>query len=391
VISYIIPTRDRPERLALTLAAIGRLPAHRAEVVVVDNASVPGVEVERELANGVVVDVVRMDRNIGAAARNEGARASDASSEWLVMLDDDSYPVGVPGCVDRGGLGMLLAEQPDEVAAVAAEVFLPGKGVRESGGLPEVFIGCGAAVRRDVFLDVGGYDASFDYYAEEYDLCARLLLAGGRVRLDRRFKVEHHKVDEGRDFNRIVHRLVRNNGWVMQRYAPERLRSGALRETVERYGRIATKEDARWGYACGVEELSRTLFSQPVRTMSDGLWERFTGVEEARRSIGLAWSDRRFSTAAIEFAGKGEREIRGVLREFGVRVVGSRDEAEVVVVGTLSPGPMLDGFERLCAADAEVEGGGGWGASCPLRVVVPWRGLVDPTVSVPRSLSAGAV
>ena len=158
---------------------------------------------------------------------------------------------------------------------------------RESGDCPRCSSG---AARRyvDVFLDVGGYDESFDYYAEEYDLCARLLLAGGRVRLDRRFKVEHHKVEEGRDFNRIVHRLVRNNGWVMRRYAPERLRSVALRETVERYGRIAAKEDARWGYACGVEELSRTAFGQPMRTMSEGLWERFTGVEErGGRSAGV--------------------------------------------------------------------------------------------------------
>lgn len=390
MISYVIPTKDRPARLAATLEAIGRLPAHRGEVVVVDNASSVGeVAGGCELANGVVVRVLRMSRNMGAAARNEGARASDPSSEWLVMLDDDSYPVGVPGCVEAGGLGGLLSEQPGEVFAVAGEIFLPARGVRESGGLPEVFIGCGAAVRRDVFLDVGGYDESFDYYAEEYDLCARLLLAGGRVRLDRRFKVEHHKVEEGRDFNRIVHRLVRNNGWVMRRYAPERLRSAALRETVERYGRIAAKEDARWGYACGVEELSRTAFGQPMRTMSDGLWERFTGVEEARRSIGLAWRDRRFSSAVLGFCGKGEVEIRRVLREFGVRVVENAEDAEAVVVGTLSPGPMLDAFERLCA----IGDGGEAGRFAGLRVVVPWRGLVDPTVPVAGGLrlSAGAV
>ena len=93
------------------------------------------------------------------------------------------------------------------------------------------------------------------------------------------------------------------------------------------------------------------------------------------------------------FCGKGEVEIRRVLREFGVRVVEKAEDAEVVVVGTLSPGPMLDAFERLCAIGDEGGLEGGVGSFVGLRVVVPWRGLVDPTVPVDGGLrlSAGAV
>jgi hypothetical protein len=38
-IAYIIPTHDRPEVLGRTLRALGALPRHDAELVLVDNAS----------------------------------------------------------------------------------------------------------------------------------------------------------------------------------------------------------------------------------------------------------------------------------------------------------------------------------------------------------------
>src|SRR6185503_611566 len=114
------------------------------------------------------------------------------------------------------------------------------------------FIGCGVAIRLRSFLAAGGYDPTFDYYAEEYDLAARFILAGYRIVHDRRFRVMHEKVTQGRDFNRIVHRLVRNNAWVAQRYAPIEHREAEINETISRYGRIAVKENAAAGYAAGV-------------------------------------------------------------------------------------------------------------------------------------------
>src|SRR5258706_488360 len=86
------------------------------------------------------------------------------------------------------------------------------------------FAGGGVAIRRDAFLDLGGYDPSFGYYAEEYDLAARMLLAGFRIQFDRWFRVEHHKVWLNRSMDTILAHLVRNNGWVAQRYAPDEYR-----------------------------------------------------------------------------------------------------------------------------------------------------------------------
>ena len=111
LISYIIPTRNRADSLARVLAAIGRLPPHAGEVVLVDNASDIPTAAPVVLDNGLAVRLLFRPTNEGAAARNHGVASSDPSSEWMVMLDDDSFPL------DDGHLDALRA-QPPEVAAV---------------------------------------------------------------------------------------------------------------------------------------------------------------------------------------------------------------------------------------------------------------------------------
>lgn len=343
MLTYVLPTRNRPERLALTLAALGSLRGHEAcggaEVIVVDNASdFPPTPPER-LANGLRVRVILRESNEGAASRNVGVREADERSEWVVMLDDDSYPADT-GFIRR------LQQAPADVGAVSADIYLPGMGQRESGGLPEVFIGCGVAIRRGLFLELGGYDPAFNYYVEEYDLAARMIMAGYRVRFDPWFRVEHHKVAQGRDMDTILARLVRNNGWVMQRYAPEELRRGMLREQRRRYRRIAGKEGAMAGFARGLAELRRTIRSQKRTPMTREQFDRLMGVGHAREALREAHAQRPLHAVAIVDEGKNGWVVRKALAELGVAVVGEHERPDALVIGTMSPGPMLDAYER---------------------------------------------
>lgn len=355
MISYIIPTHDRPEQLTLTLSVLGRL-AHTpgsAEVIVVDNASRFVPMVPKRLANAVPVHLILRGKNDGAAARNVAAR--HASGQWLVMLDDDSHPM------DASFVDVLESAAPD-VAAVGAEIFLP-TGVRESGGLPEVFIGCGVAIRRDVFLDPhlgvdaggplvfngAGYDPAFNYYAEEYDLAARIILAGRRVIHSKGpggFRVLHHKVTAGRDMDTILRRLVRNNAWVEQRYAPESERRAAIHRLVSRYRAIAEKESALRGYQLGLGDLDDTLDDQPRAEMNQAQYDRFTGLAAARESLAYQLQSLGSPRVAIIEPGKNDWAIRRALMELGTEVVENPAHAQALVVGTLSPGPMLDARER---------------------------------------------
>lgn len=345
MLSYVLPTRNRPDRLQRTLDALGELDgdAHRAagggEVIVVDNASQPAVaRTPSTLANGLPLRIIRLNANRGAAARNVGVE--NARGSWIVMLDDDSHPL------DCGHIDVLLHTPPD-VAAIGADIVLPD-GSRERGGLPEVIIGCGAAIRREAFLAVDGYDATFDYYAEEYDLCAKLILAGWRVAHEvgdaARFRVLHEKTLAGRDFNAIVLRLVRNNARVMQRYAPESVRQREIAHTIERYAAIALREQAARGFAAGMAELLPTLVSQPRTPMPEDLWDRFTGASAARRSLGAGIAAG--ARLALVDEGKNVEVIRRVLAELNATIVHDESAADAVVIGTLSPGPMRDAWKR---------------------------------------------
>src|SRR5689334_22243509 len=75
-VTIVVATRNRADRLAETT------PHHRAPVIVVDNASdepirLPGAE------------VIRLPRNLGAAARNAGV--ARARTPFVAFADDDSY------------------------------------------------------------------------------------------------------------------------------------------------------------------------------------------------------------------------------------------------------------------------------------------------------------
>lgn len=333
-ISLIIPTRDRPDELSRTLRAIGALDLQGApvDVIVVDNASRQVPTPPARLRNGAPVRLILRRENEAAASRNAAARASEA--DWLLMLDDDSAPTGA-GFLDAA------SEAHMDVGAISAEITL-SRGGREAGGLPEVFIGCGALIRRDLFLDLGGYDAAFHFYAEEYDLSARMIRAGFRITRDARFTVEHRKVTAGRNMDLILRRLVRNNAWVEQRYAPDALRAGAIEHLIERYQAIAAKEGATAGFEHGLRELRETIGAQPRTPLSEAEYDRFTGLAHAREHLATALAACDARAAAIVAPGKNVELVCRAVCEQCVSIAESERAADVLIVGTLSPGPMLD-------------------------------------------------
>lgn len=331
-LSLVIPTHNRPGVLAETLARLGSLDertiGQRCELIIVDNGSDTPPDPPARLPNAIEVRVIKLGENRSAAARNIGAQ--EARAEWVVMLDDDSSLERCPA------LATLRSVQPD-VHAVGGEILLPS-GAHESGGLPEVVVGCGCAYRRSVFNRLGGYDPSFDFYAEEYDLCARILLGGGRVLHTAGLRFEHRKSTQNRSFGRIIRRLVRNNGWVIKRYTPGPGFRPALDDMVERYERIARKEGVGEAFGAGLDELLQTIDDQPDRTMDRSTHERFTGHHACAVRFGSLPSN----PVRIVSPGKGLEVIKVVLAGRGVGIVEDEDAGTNAVIGTLSPGPLAD-------------------------------------------------
>ncbi|MEM7754008.1 MAG: glycosyltransferase [Planctomycetota bacterium] len=352
VIAFVLPTRDRPFELARTLAGVGALGLGPdvAEIVVVDNGSRERPDVPVRTACGARATLIELNENRGAAARNVGVSAADASRRWVVMLDDDSHPLpdadGAMPFVER------LGAHGADVLAVMADIHLSpteaGDRGREQGGLPEVPIGCGVAIRREAFEAVGGYDPSFGFYAEEYDLSAKLMGLGGRVEFDPAWRVVHHKTPANRDMSLIVERLVRNTAWVMQRYAPEAVRTAEVERVIARCAFIAEKERALAGFERGMAALEHTIDAQVRTPLTDARWDRFTGLAAVRGALAVELERDPIDAVSLVLPGKNAFVVERAFAERGVEVRRGLARSGVpLAIGTLSPGPMLDGLELL--------------------------------------------
>ncbi|KIH99261.1 glycosyl transferase [Streptomonospora alba] len=182
----VVATRDRRDELARTLRRLAAVHG-RAPVTVVDNASTDGTaeSVRRTFPD---VGVVELTRNEGAAARNAGVAANPAP--YLAFCDDDSW--WAPGSLERAAaafdahprLGLIAAatlvgesECPDPIN----EELATGLGPAPSGlPGPRVlgFLACASIVRREAFLEAGGF-SSLLFFTHEEALLAQDLAAEG--------------------------------------------------------------------------------------------------------------------------------------------------------------------------------------------------------------------
>ena len=168
----------------------------------------------------------------------------------------------------------------------------------------------------------------------------------------------------------ICRRLVRNNAWVAARYAPRSCRRGAIVRDVARYARIAIREDAMTGYGLGFAQMLATIHRQDRRPMPGALWDRFVGLDAVRRAFAQSAVIARRPLVCVVDEGKNARVVDQAIREFGLRTTQSPNAADAVVIGTCSPGPMLDAADRW-----EADG---------FTVVTPWAfGLPDARRATP--------
>jgi GT2 family glycosyltransferase len=185
-VSVVIPVRNGMPHLAEQLAALARQTYRgRWEVLISDNGSTDDSAAAIEaVADQVPVRVIDSSDVPGAA----GARAkADRAAEGRLLLFVDADDVAADDWVER------MAAALDEYDAVGGHIddeslntgsvttwrppLTPGELPRPFGLLPHALAGnCG--LRRAVYEQIGGFDPSFNYAAEETDLFWRVQLAG---------------------------------------------------------------------------------------------------------------------------------------------------------------------------------------------------------------------
>jgi glycosyltransferase involved in cell wall biosynthesis len=200
--SVVIVTKDRKDYLRRAIISALEQ-TEPVEILVLDDGSTDGTSdmVKLEFSQ------VRLDRtptSLGyVAQRNRGAAL--CSGDVIFSIDDDAE-FSTSRVVEQ----VLAGFSHPRVAAIAIPYVEPKKSGQKFQYAPNAdaiwvtdsFRGTSHALRRDLFLDLGGYREQIIHQGEEMDFCIRLLNEGFVVRLGFGDTIVHHEVPQ-RDWSRI--------------------------------------------------------------------------------------------------------------------------------------------------------------------------------------------
>ncbi|WP_299139680.1 glycosyltransferase [uncultured Tateyamaria sp.] len=207
-VSVVVVSRDRPAALRRCLTALAQVQYTPFEVVVVADVKGRATVAGSPLAG--LVKVVEFDRPNISEARNLGI--SHAAGDIVAFIDDDAVPepswlthlvspatrphVGAMGGFVRGRNGISFqwqARSIDETGATEHMEMNPRRAtiLTPKGARGTKTEGTNMAVRRDVLVDLEGFDPGFAFYLDETDLNLRLARAGHATAIVPMAEVHH--------------------------------------------------------------------------------------------------------------------------------------------------------------------------------------------------------
>jgi len=245
-ITAVVLTYNRPDRCADSIRhnsrALGRF---KSKIIVFNNGTMSMAM--PEVPTNVSCRVINSRKNLGVAAKNMALAESE--SEFVLMMDDDAY-------IHPQHLDQMIRtfRSDDSIGAVSFKIRNDQD--TEACLLPTVFHGCACGFRSAALRKAGGYPADFLYYGEEYSVSFALYNQGYRiVMLDDTDHVFHARDNAGRDKNRILRFLVRNNVRTWSSFLPHSEIAAASLDTIRRYALVARKENAVRGFLAGCAEV----------------------------------------------------------------------------------------------------------------------------------------
>ena len=201
MISVVVPVRNDPGHLRACLESLAAARGSEdREVIVVDDAS---TDDSAAVAASLGARVLRLERRAGpAAARNRGAEGARGDIVFFVDADVCVHPETL------GQVASAFAADPGIDALFGSYDRQPGASnflsqyknlfhhfVHQQGSAEAstFWSGCGA-IKRSVFLEMGGFDTSYTRPCiEDIELGARLRRAGRRIVLRRDIQARHLK------------------------------------------------------------------------------------------------------------------------------------------------------------------------------------------------------
>ena len=210
-VSIVICTLNRAVPLRKTLESLETLKyPGDFEVIVVPGPCEDNTEEVLKDWEGRIRVVPSKLKNL-SYSRNRGIEAS--GGDLVAFLDDDALPLAdwlcrLADCFKNPGVGgaggLVLDRTGFEIQRSYCDLNRygnpyvnladPTPAYRSFPHSPRtpVVLGANCVFRRDVLMDVGGFDEEFEYYHDETDLCLRIIDAGYQI-LQSETAVVHHK------------------------------------------------------------------------------------------------------------------------------------------------------------------------------------------------------
>ncbi|MEC4805645.1 MAG: glycosyltransferase [Jaaginema sp. PMC 1079.18] len=189
--SFVIPTYNRPQRLANCLEAIAQIdyPRDRFEVVVVDDGStVPIQPIISRFKEQLNITFISQSNAGPASARNAGV--AQAQGQYIVFTDDDCQPspdglknLEIQFAKTPQALigGKTLNALPQNLCSTTSQLLIDYlyEYYNQKPGKLQFFASNNFAISKQIFQKIGGFDTNFPLAAgEDREFCDRLLQMG---------------------------------------------------------------------------------------------------------------------------------------------------------------------------------------------------------------------
>ena len=212
---------NRADEVLRTIRMIldGDYPIDRLHIVVIDNASVDGTRERVIEAYGDRVEVLRLEQNIGAVARNRVIL--ERTEKYIFQFDEDTTPA------DPWTLRATVEwmEAHPAIGALCFRSLNLHTGLSDWGPLEKFasarlgdeayegmfMIGNGMCFRRSAVQRTEGYDPRLFWGAEELYVCLELLSHDVRIAYHPNLVILHRQLPRAMPRAEVVEMEVRNN------------------------------------------------------------------------------------------------------------------------------------------------------------------------------------